>query len=118
MNGIAPEAGADAVDLSLTPGRRLRWSPTWDCSEEAVLFDAASGDYWLLAPAAQAFVRRIELTGPARLDPAPQDALLSETATAEAPRTVAAALVRAGVLQACQNGRPVSLAPAADASVD
>ena len=34
--------------IGITPGRALRWAPRWDDSEDTVLFDAASGDYWLL----------------------------------------------------------------------
>lgn len=103
------------VRLELTPGRRLRWSPPWDCSDETVLFDAASGDYWLLALPARALVQRIEHDGPATLT-ALQAGLPPEEA--HALPAIAAALARAGVLRACQNGHPVRLAPAADAFVD
>lgn len=103
------------VHLDLRPGRRLRWSPPWDCSDETVLFDAASGDYWLLALPARALVQRIERDGPALL--AQLQAALPPEQAPGLP-AIAAALARAGVLRACQNGHPVRLAPAADAFVD
>lgn len=40
---------SNAVLIVLTPGRALRWAPRWACSPDVVLFDASSGDYWLLS---------------------------------------------------------------------
>jgi hypothetical protein len=37
------------VLILITPGRALRWAPRWSCSDDAVLFDASSGDYWVLS---------------------------------------------------------------------
>jgi hypothetical protein len=38
----------------------LRHAPRWACSDAAVVFDAASGDYWIVTPAAEAVLRRLE----------------------------------------------------------
>ncbi|MFN4115749.1 MAG: hypothetical protein ACK4F7_04515 [Inhella sp.] len=51
---VAPEAP------SLLAGRRLCWAPAWPCSDAQVLFDAASGDYWLLSPLASRIVRALQ----------------------------------------------------------
>lgn len=37
------------VSLSIARGRDLCWSPQWTCSHERILFDANSGDYWVLS---------------------------------------------------------------------
>ena len=50
----------DRQPLSLMPGRRLIWAPAWSCSDAQVLFDGASGDYWLLSPLATALLHRLE----------------------------------------------------------
>ena len=53
----------------LMPGRSLIWAPDWDCSDARVLFDAASGDYWLLSPLASRIVeslRQCQRVGPAQ----------------------------------------------------
>lgn len=45
----------------LRPGRRLRRSPPWEGdSDTVIVFDAASGDYWVLGPAAEDQLRSIE----------------------------------------------------------
>lgn len=49
--------------MGVRPGRSLRWSPPWACSDAAVLFDALSGDYWVLSAAGQAVVRALERYG-------------------------------------------------------
>ena len=50
--------------IRVNPGRALRWSPPWPCSEATVLFDANSGDYWVLAKDGQQAVRTLEQDGP------------------------------------------------------
>ena len=52
----------------ITPGRSLRWSPAWTCSTAAVLFDARSGDYWVLSEEGQRVVRALDLEGPLESD--------------------------------------------------
>ena len=52
------------TSIGIRPGRSLRWSPQWPCSDAAVLFDAHSGDYWVLTAAGQAVVRVLERDGP------------------------------------------------------
>ncbi len=34
--------------IRIAPGRQLRWSPAWPGEDASVLFDAASGDFWVL----------------------------------------------------------------------
>ena len=52
------------ISIGIRPGRSLRWSPPWPCSDTAVLFDAHSGDYWVLSAAGQAVVHALERDGP------------------------------------------------------
>ena len=52
------------ISIGVTAGRSLRWSPQWPCSDTAVLFDAHSGDYWVLSAAGQAVVHALERDGP------------------------------------------------------
>lgn len=52
------------ISIGIRPGRALCWSPQWPCSDAAVLFDAHSGDYWVLSAAGQAVVRALERDGP------------------------------------------------------
>lgn len=40
-------------------GRRLHWAPSWDDSDAALVFDAASGDYWVLSVAAAEMLRQV-----------------------------------------------------------
>ena len=53
--------------VRVAPGRALRWSPPWPCSDAAILFDASSGDYWVLAGGGQHAVRTLEREGPLQL---------------------------------------------------
>lgn len=52
------------MSIGVRAGRSLRWSPQWPCSDAAVLFDAHSGDYWVLSAAGQAVVLALERDGP------------------------------------------------------
>lgn len=68
MSAVLPRSSQhDRPDSSsawrLRPGRQLRRSPPWD-SDCAIVFDAASGDYWVLATAAEAQLRAIESAQP------------------------------------------------------
>lgn len=50
--------------IRVVAGRALRWAPPWPCSDGRVLFDASSGDYWVLSAAGQAAVQTLEGEGP------------------------------------------------------
>jgi hypothetical protein len=50
-------APADVVRWQVRTGRRLRWSPPWDDGGGVLVFDGASGDYWVLSPAANGLLR-------------------------------------------------------------
>lgn len=50
--------------IRIVAGRSLRWSPAWPCSDGRVLFDASSGDYWVLSADGQAAVQALEREGP------------------------------------------------------
>ncbi len=50
--------------IRVVAGRALRWSPPWPCSDGRVLFDASSGDYWVLSTDGQAAVHALECEGP------------------------------------------------------
>lgn len=56
--------GGRVMSIGIKAGRSLRWSPQWPCSDTAVLFDAHSGDYWVLSAAGQSVVRALERDGP------------------------------------------------------
>ncbi len=47
--------------IFITPGRLLRWAPRWPCSDDAVLFDASSGDYWVLSTEGRAVIERLQV---------------------------------------------------------
>lgn len=50
--------------VSLAPGRHLRFSPDWNCSEARVVFDANSGDYWVVSLLASMILRQLQAHGP------------------------------------------------------
>lgn len=50
--------------IVITPGRLLRWAPRWPCSDDAVLFDAASGDYWVLSAPGRAIIEALQAAAP------------------------------------------------------
>lgn len=39
------------------PGRQLLWAPSWDDSDAALVFDATSGDFWVLSLPAAGLLR-------------------------------------------------------------
>lgn len=51
---------------AIRPGRHLLWAPAWDDSDAALVFDATSGDYWVLSLPAAGLLRA--LAGSDRLD--------------------------------------------------
>lgn len=92
------------------PGRSLRWAPRWDCSEHAVLFDASSGDYWVLAPDGRSAVEWLQAEAGVE-----RDRFLDRLA----PLTDDAAalldgLARAGLVTGLVDGQAVRLDPAAE----
>ena len=89
--------------VAIAPGRRLRWSPEWDCSDDTVLFDAASGDFWVLSADARALVQQLEREGPL-----PRHAWPTDGPAGDMIEHVLASLVRGGVLRACENGQALS----------
>lgn len=52
----------ERANWRLRPGRRLRRSPRWSEADAIVVFDCASGDYWILGPDADALLFAIEVT--------------------------------------------------------
>lgn len=46
---MAVEHGLSDEQFALVSGRSLRFSPAWDCSDARVVFDANSGDFWVLS---------------------------------------------------------------------
>lgn len=63
---------AERGQWTLRPGRVLHWAPAWDDGDAELVFDSASGDYWVLSNAAADLLRRISAAyGPG--DPLPVD---------------------------------------------
>ncbi|MDO9112690.1 MAG: hypothetical protein Q7U63_02735 [Polaromonas sp.] len=88
----------------------LRWAPGWDCSHDSVLFDARSGDYWLLSSdgrtviewlLAQPAIAREELLGRLAATTAEGEELLGN-------------LAAAGLLTGVIDGMPAHLPPGLD----
>lgn len=50
--------------VSVAPGRDLHFSPDWNCSDACVVFDANSGDYWVVSPLALMVLRELQGHGP------------------------------------------------------
>lgn len=74
--------------IRLRPGRALRLAPRWDEAPAGVVFDAASGDYWVVDEPGRALVQSL-------LD---DDGRAAERARAVTPDALDA-LVAAGLLQ-------------------
>ena len=85
-----------AVLILITPGRALRWAPRWACAEDAVLFDASSGDYWVLSAEGRAVIEWLQAEN--RID---HDALLDRLApvTTEGKVKAKGLYAEAGVLE-------------------
>ena len=113
-------SGPGPTDRSLYachPGRDLRFAPAWECSEESILFDARSGDYWVLSALARELMQQL-LAVPA----ATVDALAAGDATPalEAPRAAVeetlATLLDHRLVRRC--GEDESALPGLQAKVD
>ena len=50
----------------VTPGRLLRWGPVWTETDGTLVFDAASGDYWVLSHEARSLLLDVDGTGQVR----------------------------------------------------
>ena len=51
--------------ISLRPGRELHWSPSsWDGDDQVIVFDACSGDFWVLSTPASQILRQVLDHGP------------------------------------------------------
>lgn len=96
--------------IGITPGRALRWGPRWLPAEHAVLFDATSGDYWVLSEAARRLLETLERDGPAPW----AGGAAGMGCTDEAGRELITELSRSGLLVGWEGGRPVSLAAFVD----
>lgn len=82
------------MSLRIAAGRRLRWSPHWSTEEASVLFDSASGDFWVLAPPSREMLTRVQAEPGVHMQ-----ALLAQGAwQADELESAVAALRDAGVL--------------------
>lgn len=81
--------------LAIKRGRALILSPDWGVDEPQVLFDACSGDFWLLEPAAAQLIQRLRSDGPVPRSQA-LDALVPHN---DSPAALIAELLRVGILQ-------------------
>lgn len=92
----------------LVPGRSLRWGPAWDEADARLVFDACSGDHWVLSWQAAALLQGVE---PGRIYAADElCAVVPRDDDMDAPaleHAVLLPLARAGVLQALRDGRPL-----------
>ena len=96
--------------IGITPGRALRWAPRWPCTDDAVLFDASSGDYWVLTPEARAVLEWLQAEG--AIDRI--QLLIRMTATGHDAPGLLAGLAGAGLLTGLVDGLAVRLQADAD----
>jgi len=94
------------VLIAVAPGRALRWSPRWPCSEDSVLFDASSGDFWVLTGPARTLLQAVETDGTMPVSQLQDSLDLSEVAA----YALIAGLARAGLVTVTDKGRAVALA--------
>lgn len=100
-----------AVLILIMPGRALTWAPRWACSDGAVLFDASSGDYWVLSTEGRVVIEWLQAEPKMG-----HDALLSRLAPLTASgEALLAGLGAAGLLMATVDGLPVPLPTPTDA---
>lgn len=94
-SGITTAAPAT---LSWLDGRRLTFSPVWDEDELSVVFDAASGDFWVVACEAR---RLIEHLGVSPLMDADAIEMLrsGDLPAPDSARAILDNLVEVGILQ-------------------
>ena len=85
--------------MAIVGNRDLRFAPSWPCSEAVVVFDAVSGDYWLLTPVAGAVLRELR-AGPQVTTDLMHTALRSRVRSEAYLREVLDGLVDTGLLAA------------------
>lgn len=91
--------------IAIRPGRTLRWAPHWGCADSSVVFDASSGDYWVLTPEGREVVQTLQNNGAIELD-----AVLRRLALFIADGSeLVASLAHAGLLTGMFDGLAVSL---------
>lgn len=96
--------------LRIRPGRRLRLAPPWPCAELALLFDAASGDYWVLTPEGSTVVHALSLKGPCSMS-----SLLQRLPLAQADaQELLQELQRSGIIDAGSDASLALYAPATE----
>lgn len=59
MQAIADRTAAYTAAWSIRAGRLLRFGPDWPEAEDRLVFDACSGDYWVLDDLGHAVVRQL-----------------------------------------------------------
>ena len=97
--------------IGITPGRALRWAPRWGCSEDAVLFDVSSGDYWLLSIDGRRVIEWLQAEPTIDRD----DLLDRLAALTTAGEVLIGNLAAAGLLMATVDGVAARLPPLVDA---
>ena len=94
-----------ALQLSVAPGRQLRYAPQWDADDGTVCFDARSGDYWVLDHHSRASLQWI-----ATQDAHPSwGAVVQQQADGVQADAMILSLVQAGLLTAWKDGQAVQL---------
>lgn len=59
MQEIAVDPASAPIAWAIRDGRLLRFGPAWPESSDRVIFDACSGDYWVLDALGHVVVRRL-----------------------------------------------------------
>lgn len=95
--------------IGITPGRSLRWAPRWEPGEHSVLFDACSGDYWVLPEATRQWLEELQARGPL-----PSAAMPAPAGSEQDAGEWIAELARSGLVAAWADGQRLSLAALGD----
>jgi hypothetical protein len=96
--------------IGITPGRALRWGPRWLPAEHSVLFDASSGDYWVLAETTRQLLEALQREGRVQLS----DVAARTGSSEEEGGELLAQLSRSGLLVGWVDGQVVGLAAFVD----
>ena len=92
--------------IGITPGRALRWGPRWLPAEQSLLFDASSGDYWVLGEVTRQLLEGLQQDGPMRLS----EVTARVGGNEEDGRELITELSRCGLLVGWVEGKVVGLA--------
>ena len=95
--------------IGITPGRALRWGPRWLPAEHSLLFDASSGDYWVLGETTRQLLEGLQQDGPVRLSD-----VTVRVGAEEDGRELITELSRCGLLVGWVEGKVVGLAAFVD----